>query len=44
MLAEATQKLNKGHHEGFDWDALTRGQVLGSLAIGYFTTQIIGHN
>ena len=31
---------NPEHHQGFDWDEYTRGQVLGALAIGYLTTNV----
>lgn len=31
---------NPDHHEGFDWNELRRGQVLGAFSIGYITTQV----
>ena len=27
-------------NEGFEWDAFTRGQILGAFSIGYLTTQV----
>ena len=32
---------NPDHHQGFDWNELRRGQVLGAFSIGYITTQVM---
>ncbi len=40
MLAAAAASKIQGRHEGFDWDELVRGQILGIFSFGYMTTQV----
>ena len=35
-----TNGYSSRNNDGFEWDAFTRGQILGAFSIGYLTTQV----
>ena len=40
LTSAALDKAKEGRHEGFDWDELTRGKILGIFSFGYLCTQV----